>query len=149
MINLLVLNGSNMNLLGSREPEIYGRVTLEEVNRRLQAYVEGQDTRLRFHQSNSEGALIDALQEAVGWADGVVFNPAAYAYTSIALRDTIAGIPIPVVEVHVSNIHARESFRRSILAAVCVGQITGLGWRSHLLGVQALIDLVREASADK
>ena len=149
MINVLVLNGSNMNLLGSREVEIYGRVTLDEVNERLNAYAEDNGIALRFYQSNGEGQLIDKLQEAVSWADGVVFNPGAYAYTSIALRDTIAGIPIPVVEVHVSNIHGREAFRRSILGAVCAGQVTGFGWHSYMVGLEGLARLLQDAVGEK
>jgi len=148
MISILVLHGPNLNLLGQREPEVYGRLTLAEINRRLEEYAGQHNLQLRCFQSNHEGALIDALHEARAWAAGVVFNPGAYTHTSYALRDAIAGVGLPVVEVHLSNVHAREDFRhRSLLAPVCIGQITGFGWRSYLLGLQALqVYLVEDKS---
>jgi 3-dehydroquinate dehydratase-2 len=140
MIVFLVLHGPNLNLLGQREPEVYGSLTMDEINQRLQDYAADKDIALRFLHSNHEGALIDALQDAMEWADGVVFNPGAYTHTSYALRDAISGIGLPVVEVHMSNVHSRESFRhRSLLASVCLGQIVGFGWRSYILGLQALV----------
>jgi 3-dehydroquinate dehydratase II len=139
MIPVLVLHGPNLNLLGTREPQVYGAVTLEEIDRRLREAGEGLDLEVRTFQSNSEGGLIDALQEARNWAKGVVFNPGAYTHTSVALRDAVAAIGIPVVEVHLSNVQAREEFRRiSMIAPVCKGSIAGFGWRSYLLGLQAL-----------
>lgn len=139
MIPVLVLHGPNLNLLGTREPQVYGAVTLEEIDRRLREAGEGLGMEVRTFQSNSEGGLIDALQEARNWAKGVVFNPGAYTHTSVALRDAVAAIGIPVVEVHLSNVQAREEFRRiSMIAPVCKGSIAGFGWRSYQLGLQAL-----------
>lgn len=142
MKNLLILHGPNLNLLGKREPEIYGELTLDEINQKLIAIGRDQGVDIRAVQANGEGALIDELQSATLWADGVVFNPAGYSHTSIALRDAITAIQIPVVEVHISNIFSREEFRhKSLIAPVCIGSISGFGWRSYVFGIQALISM--------
>lgn len=144
MRSVLVLHGPNLNLLGVREPEIYGKLDLAELDRRLVAEGQALGLDVRTFQSNSEGALIDALHEARSWAGGVVFNPGGYTHTSVALRDAVAAIGLPVVEVHISNVHAREDFRRlSLIAPVCAGSISGFGWRSYVLGLHALNDIAR------
>jgi 3-dehydroquinate dehydratase-2 len=143
-MKILVLHGPNLNLLGAREPEVYGRMTLAEIDQKLIEHGQGQGAEVRCLQSNHEGMLIDALQEARTWANGVVFNPGGYTHTSVALRDTIAAIAIPVIEVHLSNVYAREDFRHvSLISAVCKGKIVGFGWRSYELGLGAMIELLR------
>ena len=140
MPNILVLHGPNLNLLGQREPDVYGRTTLAEIDARLVALAAGRDVELRVLQSNHEGALIDAIHQAMSWADGILINPGAYTHTSVALRDAIAGVGLPAVEVHLSNVHARESFRHaSLIAPVCLGQICGFGPHSYELGLLALL----------
>lgn len=142
-MKILILHGPNLNLLGTREPEVYGSMTLDDINARLVELGEELGVEVTCLQSNHEGALIDALHEARTWADGVVFNAGAYTHTSIALRDAISAIQIPVVEVHLSNVYAREEFRHtSMISAVCRGKVTGFGWRSYALGLRALVDLL-------
>ena len=142
-MKILILHGPNLNLLGTREPEVYGSLTLDEINNKLIELGKELGADIKCLQSNHEGALIDALHDARTWANGVVFNPGGYTHTSIALRDAISAIRIPVVEVHLSNVYAREEFRHvSMISAVCKGKITGFGWRSYMLGLRALMDVL-------
>ncbi|MDR3572511.1 MAG: type II 3-dehydroquinate dehydratase [Anaerolineaceae bacterium] len=142
---ILVMNGPNLNLLGLREPGIYGDLTIEEINRRLVEQGKNLGLEVRSFQSNIEGVLIDALQDARHWAAGVVLNAGAYTHTSIAIRDAISSIKLPVIEVHLSNIDAREEFRRtSMIAPVCKGSISGFGWRSYWLGILALSEILKD-----
>lgn len=141
MLNkILILNGPNLNLLGTREKSIYGADTLDNIINDLRDYAGERGIEIDAFQSNSEGALIDRVHAARGTVDGIVFNAGAYTHYSIALRDAIAGTQVPTIEVHISNVHAREEFRhKSVLAPVCVGVIAGFGRNSYFLGVDALI----------
>lgn len=138
------MHGPNLNLLGTREPGIYGTLTLEEINRSIEALVLELGGSASFFQSNSEGALIDAIHAAAGRCDGIVINPAAYTHTSVAIRDAFSATGIPFVEVHLSNIHSREKFRhKSLTAPLAIGQICGFGADSYLLGIRALFNLAK------
>ena len=141
-MKILVLHGPNLNLLGTREPEVHGSMALADINDKLIELGRELGVEVTCEQSNHEGALIEILHEARTGANGVVFNPGAYTHTSIALRDAISGIQIPVVEVHLSNVYAREEFRHvSMISAVCKGKITGFGWKSYTLGLRALVEM--------
>ena len=143
-MRILVLHGPNLNLLGKREPEIYGTLSLEDINGALEALGAECEAVLGFFQSNSEGALVDAIQQAPEKYDGILINPAAYPHTSVALRDALAAIGLPFVEVHLSNIHRREEFRHhSYLAPLALGQICGFGLDSYLLGLRALFNHIK------
>ena len=144
-LSLLLLHGPNLNLLGKREPHIYGSVTLEEINKFLLKEAERLGTSLVSVQSNHEGILVDKIQEAMGKYQGIIINAGAYTHTSVAIRDAIAAVKIPTVEVHLSNIYQRENFRHhSYIAPIAIGQISGFGPNSYRLGLQALIDYLRQ-----
>jgi 3-dehydroquinate dehydratase II len=142
--SILVLHGPNLNLLGKREPGVYGTATLDDINRSLEADALALQVQVTAFQSNHEGALVDAIQAALGQHQGILINPGAYTHTSVAIRDAIAGVAIPTVEVHLSNIHRREEFRQhSYIAPVAIGQISGFGAESYYLGLRALVTHLR------
>ena len=147
-LKIIVIHGPNLNLLGKREPGIYGSMTMEQINNHLVKIGKEEGVEVHLFQSNGEGAIIDALHDAAEWANGVVMNAGAYTHYSIAIRDAIAAIKIPVIEVHLSNVHAREEFRhKSVIAPVCRGVVAGFGWRSYVLGLQGLIDTLKDEDA--
>ncbi|MGC8832524.1 MAG: type II 3-dehydroquinate dehydratase [Armatimonadota bacterium] len=144
-MRVLVVHGPNLNLLGVREPEVYGPATLDEVNARISSTAKELGVEVRIFQSNSEGAIIDAIQDAANWADGIIINPGAYTHYSIAIRDCLVAVRLPTIEVHLSNIYSREEFRRhSVIAPIVVGQISGLGVHGYLLALRAIKAIVEE-----
>ncbi len=148
MTSILILNGPNLNMLGKREPDIYGATTLPRIEAACSAHAEARGVLLSFQQSNHEGTLIDAIQAAPENHQGIILNAGAYTHTSVALRDAIASVDIPVVELHLSNIHARESFRHhSMIAPVVVGQICGFGAAGYILAIDAMIASLNESMA--
>ena len=141
-MKILFLNGPNLNLLGQREPETYGRRTLADIEALVRTHATKLGVEIDFRQSNSEGELVGWIQESKKYHDAIVINAAAYTHTSVALRDAISAIGIPTLEIHLSNIHAREEFRhRSLIAPVCRGQISGFGWFSYILGLEAAVNI--------
>lgn len=146
---ILVIHGPNLNLLGLREPDVYGSVTQKDIDKTLKAIAEEENLSLKVFQSNSEGELVDAVQGAAGRFDGILINPAAYTHTSVALRDAAAAVGLPVVEVHLSNIYKREEFRHhSYIAPVAVGQVSGFGAYSYVLGLYGLIQEIDKRAGD-
>jgi 3-dehydroquinate dehydratase II len=142
-MRILFLNGPNLNLLGQREPEVYGRATLPQIEAKVREAAAKTGVEVEFRQSNLEGELVTWVQQAKGQFAVIVLNAAAYTHTSLALRDAIAGSGVPTIEIHLSNIHAREEFRhKSLIAPVCVGQITGFGQNSYILGLQAAYNVI-------
>lgn len=138
-MNILVINGPNLNLLGIREPDIYGRVTYEDLCRKIQAHAAERGVQVKLYQSNHEGALVDAIQEALGWADGIVINPGAYTHTSVAILDALKAVSIRAVEVHISDVDAREEFRRiSYVRLACEKTISGHGIDGYLEAIDHL-----------
>lgn len=141
-MKILFLNGPNLNLLGHREPAIYGKTTLVDIERRVQERAGRLGAEVEFRQSNHEGELVGWIQQSVGTFDAIVLNAAAYTHTSVALRDAITASGVPAIEIHLSNVHAREEFRhRSLISAVCRGQISGFGSFSYILGLEAAVNI--------
>jgi len=144
-MKILVINGPNLNMLGTREPEKYGTTSLNDIEKDLYAFSFEVGISIETFQSNIEGEIINKIQSALGNFDGILINPGGYSHTSVAIRDAISAVNLPCVEVHMTNIHAREEFRqKSLIASICVGQISGFGQNSYKLGLKALIDYIKE-----
>lgn len=144
-MKILLLNGPNLNLLGTREPEKYGNTTLADIEKKLKSEAKSKEVKLDCYQSNHEGDLVDKIQQANNKYDGIILNAGGYTHTSVAIRDAIASVQIPVVEIHLTNIHAREEFRHnSLLAPVCIGQICGFGAYSYNLGLSAILNYLEK-----
>lgn len=145
MKKILVIHGPNLDLLGQREPDVYGRITLKQINEKLLSIAKKSKVSLKILQSNHEGAIVDAIGKAKGKFGCILINPAAYTHTSVAIRDAISASGVPTVEVHLSNIYSREEFRRnSLIAPVAYGQICGFGLNSYLMGLEAAINLIKK-----
>ncbi len=143
-MKILVINGPNLNMLGTREPDKYGTKTLKDIEEFLLKEAEKLNVEMSFYQSNIEGEIVGKIQEAKGYFDGIIINPAAYTHTSVAIRDALLAVALPAVEIHLSNIHTREDFRKiSLTAPACLGQITGFGENSYKLGLIALVDYLK------
>ena len=143
IVNILVIHGPNLNLLGEREQEVYGEVNLGEINAKLRELAREEGVEIKIKQSNSEAEIVETIQNERAWAQAILINPAAFTHTSVAIRDAISAVNLPTVEVHLSNIYAREEFRqRSLIAPVACGQIAGLGINSYLLGLRAAAHLI-------
>ncbi len=149
-MQILVLNGPNLNLLGTREPGVYGVLTLDGIMAQLIEHARARQVRVDWHQSNDEGDLVTRIGQCRGRYDGIILNPAAYTHTSVALRDALQAVPVPCVEVHLSNVHAREGFRHtSLTAAACIGQIAGFGPMSYILALDALVEYVERVQGSE
>lgn len=148
MANILVVNGPNLNLLGDREPNVYGAASLGDITKAMESEAERLGLKLRTYQSNSEGEIIDVIHNERGWADAIIINPAGYTHTSVAIADAIRAVRLPTIEVHLSNIHAREEFRnRSVTASACVGQISGFLSYSYILALRAAKEITEGRTA--
>ncbi|MCS6776786.1 MAG: type II 3-dehydroquinate dehydratase [Chthonomonadaceae bacterium] len=146
MLRVSLIHDPNLNLLGSRETDFYGRDTFDEINRRIKQRAAALEMEVRIFQSNHEGEIVDAIQDARHWASGIIINPGAYTHYSIAIRDALTAVRLPTIEVHISNVHAREEFRRhSVISPVVAGQIVGLGPNGYLLALDALKYLVEQS----
>jgi 3-dehydroquinate dehydratase-2 len=145
MLKVSVIHGPNLNLLGAREPEIYGRDSFDDTNRKIKQRAQAMGIEVRIMQSNHEGEIVDAIHDARTWADAIVINPAAYTHYSYAIRDALTAVRLPAIEVHLTNVHAREEFRRhSVISPVVSGQIVGLGAQSYLLALEAVKVIVEQ-----
>jgi len=147
-MRILVVNGPNLNTLGARQPDVYGATSLKEIEERLTLRAHDLEAAIVCFQSNSEGEIIDFLQNQVAEAEGIIINPGALTHYSVALRDALSGTRLPIIEVHISNIYAREEFRHhSVIADIAVGQVSGLGWRGYMAALEAIVAILKEDTA--